>query len=319
MAQPQATVTFEYANGAISGAGPVPRVGMRSMALAAKTLHPIGDFGFSYAARVLRTLFPAKCRVVIHYPEGRFVFPYGDGYWSLLLNRNHVYEEEVEAFLLAIRDVDYGFVDCGANYGYWSILASSEHYGRHPVVAVEADRENFGLLRENWALNGERFEIVNAAVAASDGEIVSIYGRKHEARSILGDGRSQPRCSVRTIGLDTLAERPAVAGDRPLVLKLDIEGVEVAALRGSRRALDRDVVLIYEDHGNDPDHAVTRYLMEEAGMTVFAFERRRFFPVRSPRDLTPLKTNPRKGYDFFATRCDFWRGKLEHLAARTTG
>jgi FkbM family methyltransferase len=310
-------VTFVFADGAIVGAGPVQYAGLRAMALAAKALHPLGDLGFSYAARLLRTLFPADRSVVVRYDgQSSFAFPYGDGYWSLLLNRSHVYEQEVEAFLLAIRDVDYDFIDCGANYGYWSMRVSSLEYGAHSVVAVEADLENYGLLERNWQMNGRRFSILHRAVSGRDGETVTIYGRKHEARSIVDDGSTPPRSSVETVTLDRLLELGSFATGQPIVLKLDIEGVEIAALKGGRSLLDRDTVIVYEDHGNDRDHEVTSYLMQEAAMRAYAYDKHRFFRLQSPRDLDALKVNRRRGYDFFATRCEFWQEKLERLAGR---
>ena len=65
-------------------------------------------------------------------------FPFGDGYWSLLLDRSFVYEGEIEQFLRSVADVDYSFVDGGANFGFWSVLASSRPFGSHPVIAIEA-------------------------------------------------------------------------------------------------------------------------------------------------------------------------------------
>ena len=61
--------------------------------------------------------------------DARFAFPFGDGYWSLLLDRSFVYEREIKRFLRSVADVDYGFIDGGANFGFWSVLASSWPFG----------------------------------------------------------------------------------------------------------------------------------------------------------------------------------------------
>ena len=78
--------------------------------------------------------------------DARFAFPFGDGYWSLLLDRGFVYEGEIEQFLRSVADVDYGFVDGGANFGFWSVLASSRPFGSHPVIAIEASSVNAAKL-----------------------------------------------------------------------------------------------------------------------------------------------------------------------------
>lgn len=314
MTSGQANVTFSMATGAITGAGPVQYAGMRAMALAAKTLRPFGDFGFSYAAKLLRTLLPADKTIVVNFQsDSLFQFPYGDAYWSVLLNRNHIYEEEVKVFLLAISAVDYAFVDCGANYGYWSVQVSSEKFGSHRSIAVEADADTFTILRQNCARNSDRFKVMRKAVSIRDGDVVTIYGKKHEARSILKSGSAPARDTVDTICLDTLAETEDVRSSDLIVLKLDVEGVEVDALKGAKKLLERDVIVVYEDHGSDRNHAVTRYLMNEAGMQTYGYHNGRFFNLTSPEELDALKTDRRRGYDFFATKSDFWRGKMSEL------
>ncbi len=310
-------VTFEFGTGAIIGAGPVQYAGLRAMAIAAKTLHPLDDFGFSYAARLLRTLFPSGKRVKVLYDQERtFVFPYGDGYWSLLLNRNHIYEEEVEVFLRSIKDVDYVFIDCGANYGFWSVHVTSQCFGAHPSVAIEADDETFALLDYNRILNDGRFDAMRRAVSSEDGTEVHVYGTKHEARTIVPGNPAARRQPVSTIRLDSLAGQPALRNSKPVVLKLDVEGAEIDALNGGTALLERDLVIVYEDHGSDPSHMVTRHLMDVLGMRVFAYERGGFVPVASPADLDARKKNPRRGYDFFATKSEFWQDRLAAPAGR---
>ncbi len=55
-----------------------------------------------------------------------FVMPFCDAYWSRLLG---TMATEIEALLLAARQDRYIFIDCGANFGSWSVLASSRSFG----------------------------------------------------------------------------------------------------------------------------------------------------------------------------------------------
>src|SRR4051794_29296753 len=55
-------------------------------------------------------------------------------------------------------DVDYTLLDCGANYGYWSVLVSSAPYGSHKAIAIEPSSENFAKLANNAQINGNRLE-----------------------------------------------------------------------------------------------------------------------------------------------------------------
>ena len=106
--------------------------------------------------------------VVLLNDDARFAFPFGDGYWSLLLDRSFVYEGEIEQFLRSVADVDYSFVDGGANFGFWSVLASSRPFGSHPVIAIEASSVNAARLARNAELNGGRFKILRRADRRDD-------------------------------------------------------------------------------------------------------------------------------------------------------
>ena len=78
--------------------------------------------------------------------DALFAFPYGDGYWTLLLDRNYRYEADIELFFRGIADDDYTLVDCGANYGYWSVLTTSKPFGAHRAIAIEPSSRNFAKL-----------------------------------------------------------------------------------------------------------------------------------------------------------------------------
>ncbi|MEH0072816.1 hypothetical protein V6L77_25490 [Pannonibacter sp. Pt2-lr] len=78
--------------------------------------------------------------------------------------------------------------------------------------------------------------------------------------------------------------------DGPLVLKLDVEGVEIEALRGGVALLMRDVLVIYEEHGSDRSHAVSRYLREECGMRLFGHAGRDF--LNSARSVSWTVSRP---------------------------
>ena len=55
-------------------------------------------------------------------------------------------------------DVDYTLLDCGANYGYWSVLVSSKPFGSHKAIAIEPSGQNYPKLANNARVNGNRFE-----------------------------------------------------------------------------------------------------------------------------------------------------------------
>ncbi len=204
------------------------------------------------------------------------------------------------------------FVDCGANYGYWSALLSGERFGRRPTIAIEAAPDTYSWLARNAALNGGRFATLNRAVSSRSGETVRLYGAKHEARSISGGG--EPVAEMETIALDDLLDRPELAASESIVLKLDVEGAEKAALEGARRMLEREALLIYEEHGTDRSHALSAHLRDDLGMRLFAAEASRVRELGGLAELDSIKRSRRWGYDFFATRSHYWIARLQGLA-----
>ncbi len=93
--------------------------------------------GYIACANLLRKTLPERNIAIKLNSDAVFEFPYGDGYWSKLLNRSYHYEDELELLFRHSADVDYTLIDCGANYGYWSVLVSSAPFGSHKAIAIE--------------------------------------------------------------------------------------------------------------------------------------------------------------------------------------
>jgi hypothetical protein len=123
--------------------------------------------------------------------------------------------------------------------------------------------------------------------------------------------RSEPG-AVETVSLDGLAEMRVIDASRPLVIKLDVEGVEIEALRGGRGMLAADCLVICEEHGSDRKHSVSRYLMEENSLSLIVFDPavRRFVRLDDLRLLDRMKRHRWVGYNVFATSGLAWKERL---------
>ena len=96
------------------------------------------------------------------------------------------------------------------------------------------------------------------------------------------------------------------------VIKLDVEGVEVEALRGASTLFWTDAVFICEEHGSDKSHLVSRHLLNHTDLRLFAFDdqTRRFVRVEDLAVLDRIKRFSWVGYNVFATKSDLWESKL---------
>ena len=258
---------------------------------------------------LLGRFFDEKNGVTVQLPcGGKLRILLSDGYWISLISSRHEYEPEI-GFLLGhfLRGEDAVFLDCGANIGYWSVVAS-RLAGPGRVIAVEAASPIFDLLVQNAALNSNRFDCVLAAVWDRDGDSLFLvrHERRHARSSVvhlrerIGEaGYAQERIS--SITLDTLCERQRVTSPS-LVIKLDVEGAELPALAGARRLIEsRQVVVIYEDHGSDEESRVSRHILAALRFNVYYcgpdFRVQR---VETAEALERIKRERRVGYNLAA-------------------
>jgi FkbM family methyltransferase len=118
--------------------------------------------------------------------------------------------------------------DVGAHAGFYSMLAHVISGPRGKVIAFEPLPSNLNYLREHLRINGmEDVDVIEAAVSDKEGESLFAVG--------LGsfDGRlaAGGNLSVRTVTLDDLLESGRIPP--PDFIKMDVEGGELAALKGS--------------------------------------------------------------------------------------
>ena len=289
---------------ACEGATAMERCAALAFAAGAKASAPMHYRGFSVGCRVITSMIDQREIVALLNDDARFAFPFGDGYWSLLLDRSFVYEGEIERFLRSVADVDYCFVDGGANFGFWSVLASSRPFGSHPVIAIEASSANAAKLERNAELNGGRFKVLRRAIGSTTGNQVWLSGAKHEAFRV-GEWHNGVRAgeSVEMMTLDSLLDQGLVSPQQRLVIKLDVEGMEIEAAKGGKRLLENDTVIIVEDHGADRAHTVSRYLLNRTPCRLFVFDpaSQRYERLIDVSMLDRIKTSTVFGYNIFAT------------------
>jgi FkbM family methyltransferase len=308
-------IQFDRSTGVLEGANAWERLAAFAFSSGSKVSSTFSHRGYNSCANLLRRTLPARDIAVKLNPDATFAFPYGDGYWSKLLDRSFRYEDELELLFRDSVGVDYTLIDCGANFGYWSVLISSAPYGSHKVIAIEPSAQNFARLGKNVEINGNRFEAIKCAIGASKGT-ARLSGTKHEAFSIAGDAASGGE-DVPVIALDDLVAEGKISASGKYLIKLDVEGVEIEAIKGGARLLQGDVILLCEEHGNDPDHTVSRYILEQTPLKLIVYDPRsqRLETVTELSILDRIKVSSNIGYNVFGTASAFWQGRIQALNA----
>jgi FkbM family methyltransferase len=310
-------IQFDRSSGVLEGANAWERVAALALSSGSKVASAFSHRGYNQCAKLLRMTLPERDIAIKLNPDATFEFPYGDGYWSKLLNRSFCYEGELELLFQDSVGVDYTLIDCGANFGYWSVLISSAPYGSHKAIAIEPSSQNFAQLEKNAEINGNRFEVMKCAIGAARGT-ARLSGTKHEAFSIAGNAAGGE--DVPVIALDSLLDDGKISSQGKYLIKLDVEGVEIEAIKGGARLLQGDSVVLCEEHGNDPDHTVSRYILEQTPLKLIVYDPRsnRLETVTELSILDRIKVSSNVGYNVFGTASAFWESRINVLNANAT-
>jgi FkbM family methyltransferase len=311
-------IQFDRSSGALQGANLWERTAALALVTGSKISSHFSHRGYNGCANLLRRTLPERNIAIKLNDDATFEFPYGDGYWSKLLNRSYHYEDELELLFRHSADIDYTFLDCGANYGYWSVLVTSKPFGSHKAIAIEPSSENFAKLANNSRVNGSRFEIMKCAIGVAKGT-AQLSGTKHEKFSIAGAAGSGFE-TVPVMALDDLLDEGKIAPGGKYLIKLDVEGVEIDAIKGGARLLQGDSVIMCEEHGNDPDHTVSRYILEQTPLKLIVYDPRsmRLETVTDLSILDRIKVSSHVGYNVFGTSSAFWQERIAALNANAT-
>ena len=175
--------------------------------------------------RLMRSFgnFFGKHAVVRNVNGFDFSFDLFDPYWNLLLSKSYVYEPEVKAFLSLELESNPTFIDCGANYGYWTLYALKRIESRK-CLSIEASPITFLALQKNVTLNQKNPVLINAALTSTDGQLVGVatYGENHAGASIEGMKELVQTnvTMVETISLKAVLARFQVGSS--FLIKLDV-------------------------------------------------------------------------------------------------
>ena len=155
---------------------------------------------------------------------------------------------------------------------------------------------------------------MKCAIGAARGT-ARLSGTKHEAFSIAGNSADGEEVPI--IALDNLIDDGRVAVSGKFLIKLDVEGVEIEAIKGGARLLQADSVIICEEHGNDPDHTVSRYILEQTPLELIVYDPRsnRLETVSELSILDRIKVSSHVGYNVFGTASAFWQDRINALNA----
>jgi FkbM family methyltransferase len=133
------------------------------------------------------------------------------------------------------------FADVGANWGYYTLAAASFVGETGRVVAFEPEPRLFALLEANVAANGRHQVLCQPTAVGSQRERVAFSGFSADGGNwglsrVVDRGSAPPQYfESMSVPLDDALDALSIGTVR--LVKIDVEGSEVAVLAGMRRGL----------------------------------------------------------------------------------
>jgi FkbM family methyltransferase len=161
-------------------------------------------------------------------------------YLQMLLYYTGTFEAHCLRILGRVLHPGSVFVDVGANIGLYTVEAGRLVGGQGTVVSVEAAPPHIGALERNIRLNRlANVQVIPHAAGAEIGSAtLSLAPGENLGMFTLGSVESDAAHRVRVEPLDVMLGERGIA--RVDLIKMDIEGAELEALRGARDVLTRD-------------------------------------------------------------------------------
>lgn len=202
---------------------------------------------FFFYKRILRRKFLQATDTIFNL---RFNIESHDAIGRKIFKRGSLHPEHAQFLLSLPYSDDDVILDIGANIGWYSLVLKANIPANIRVFAIEPEPLNYSLLEKNISNNGVKgISTFNVAVAEKSGySTLFLYYPKNSGRHSLLDINPQTKKSVQveTVSLDEFLPKQNIGYDRIKLIKIDIEGYEVFALKGAVKLLQHLPYLFIE-------------------------------------------------------------------------
>lgn len=199
-----------------------------------------------------------------------------DAIFQAIVAGHSFYEVDLLDYIRVITAPERGpgavAIDIGANIGNHSVYFGA--FVAERVLAVEPNPTVLPILRRNIECNVANVRLFDCAVGESDarGRVVmpvNAVDNMGMARIVTVDGGDATAIPVRTVDalVAELASDGAAIG-RVLVMKIDVEGMELDVLKGARATLERHRPHLFVEAWTAAELAALRAHLGSAGYVV---------------------------------------------------
>lgn len=162
------------------------------------------------------------------------------------------------------------FIDMGAHYGYFSLIAAMWLKPTGKVISIEPNHTFYQKLNKNILLNNHQNFVKTFNVGLSEKTGLAKMGRWNNRRTLeKADG------DIQIVTFDSLCEKEKISPD---IIKIDVHGAEGNILAGMPKMLRNNVSHLFcelhEDMNGYSSEDIVK-MLENSGLYVYEFTQHR--------------------------------------------
>jgi FkbM family methyltransferase len=157
-------------------------------------------------------------------------------------------KRNIEIIIKLIKKYNSTFVDCGCNFGAYSIPIARK-FKNNVIYSIDASEEAINSLKKNINLNKiENIKCFNLGI----GEKNEIKYFEDNINKFSNSGsyrfvNNKTQKKIKLFKLDYLYEKKLIKIKKKVIIKIDIEGYDFLALKGMKKILKKfDVIVFFE-------------------------------------------------------------------------
>lgn len=204
---------------------------------------------------------------------------------DIYLSGGKTHDSEIRLARFMIHELKAGqtYLDIGAHFGYFSLLASALVGKSGKVFSIEAGGNTHSLLRKN-AAGKDNIEVLHNAVSDTDGtvsfyEFPVLYSEYNTLRveqfreKDWIEKYAPDKVEVQAITIDKLC---ATCQMNPAMIKIDVEGAEAQAIRGGSEILHQlnpYIIMEYLDEDDTTGYKEAADILQEQGYISYMIDK----------------------------------------------